>query len=130
MIRGVRGAIQAEVNEESAILTAAEKLMRRIIETNNVTEERVSAVFFTVTEDLNAAYPAAVRKNIGWNLVPLLCSQEIPVPGSLPRVIRILILFETEVKPELIRHQYIGAARVLRPDLNEAERSGKSAAGG
>jgi chorismate mutase len=117
MVRGVRGAIQVVANEREMILSGAEKLLRALIEANNIRAENVAAVFFTVTPDLNETFPAEVRKMLGWSLVPFLCGQEIPVPHSLPRVIRALILFETEQKPEQIRHQYLGATSILRPDL-------------
>jgi chorismate mutase len=78
-------------------------------------------VFFTVTGDLNAAFPAEVRSRIGWSWVPFLCAQEIPVPGSLERVLRVLVLFESELRLEEVQHQYLGAAEILRPDLNNKE---------
>ena len=92
--------------------------MRALIETNGICVENVASVFFTVTPDLDAAFPAAVRNAIGWSLVPFLCGGEIPVPGSLERVIRVLILFETDRGQEEVRHQYLGVTAQLRPDLN------------
>ena len=118
MLRGVRGAIQAKENSKHSILNAAEELMRAVIEKNGIRVEYVSSVFFTVTPDLDAAFPAAVRNAIGWNLVPFLCGGEIPVPGSLERVIRVLVLFETDGSQEEVRHQYLGVASKLRPDLS------------
>lgn len=120
MLRGVRGAIQVEDNTGEDILTASIVLMQRLIEANNVQAKNVSAVFFTVTSDLNAAFPAEVRKHLGWNSVPFLCSQEIPVPGSMQKILRVLVLFETSLEQDEIRHQYIGAAASLRPDLESA----------
>lgn len=121
MQRGVRGAIQVETNQAAAILSAAERLMRAIIEANDIRPERASSVFFTVTSDLNATFPAEVRTRLGWSLVPFLCAQEISVPGALERVLRVLVLFETEMRQEEISHQYLGAAQVLRPDLATKE---------
>lgn len=121
MIRGVRGAIQASSDTRESILQAAEKLMSAAIAANSIAADRVSAVFFTVTNDLNAAFPAEVRTAIHWERVPFLCSQEIPVPGSLARVVRVLILVETEMPQEIIKHQYLGGAARLRPDLTEQE---------
>ena len=117
MLRGVRGAIQVSANERSAILRAAEELMLALIENNRISQENVSAVFFTVTKDLDACFPASVRAQIGWDLVPFLCGQEIPVPGLLDRLLRVLILFDTELSPAEVKHQYLGAAAALRPDL-------------
>ncbi len=117
MIRGVRGAIQVSINEKQAIVAAAEELMLALIDSNQIQRENVSTVFFTVTPDLNAAFPAAVRTKLGWELVPFLCGQEIPVEGALERVLRVLVLFETNAAQEDVRHQYLGNAASLRPDL-------------
>jgi chorismate mutase len=119
MLKGVRGAIQADENSRPGILDATEQLMRALIETNRILPEFVSAVFMTVTPGLNAAFPAEVRKRIGWDLVPFLCGQEIPVVDAMERVIRVLILFETDLTMKEIRHQYLGAAAALRPDLKK-----------
>lgn len=121
MQRGVRGAIQVEANDRGAILAAAERLMQAVIEGNRLQSERVAAVFFTVTADLNAVFPAEIRSRIGWSAVPFLCAQEIPVPGSMSRILRVLVLFETEMRQDEISHQYLGAAQALRPDLTDKE---------
>ena len=117
MLRGARGAIQVLGNDRESILKGSLELIEALVHENEIESENVSAVFFTVTPDLTAAFPAEVRIQIGWNLVPFLCGQEIPVPFSLQRLIRILILFETERNQKEIRHLYLGEAAVLRPDL-------------
>ena len=117
MLRGVRGAVQAKANKRESILAAAEELMKAVIQANEIEAHAVASVFFTVTSDLDAAFPAAVRDRLDWAHVPFLCGCEIPVSGSLERVIRVLILFETEKMQEAIRHQYLGEAKRLRPDL-------------
>ena len=117
MMRGIRGAIQVARNDRDSILDSAKELMSALIHSNGVKEQHVSAVFFTVTPDLTAAFPAGVRMAIGWNLVPFLCSQEIPVPGSMERVLRALILLETDLSQEQIHHCYLGETASLRPDL-------------
>jgi chorismate mutase len=119
MIRGVRGAIQVLENEKGSIIAAAEQLMKVLIDSNEIKKENVSAVFFTVTPELNAAFPAAVRTSLGWDLVPFLCGLEIPVSGALQRILRVLILFETNRDQEAVHHQYLGGAESLRPDLGE-----------
>jgi chorismate mutase len=129
MIRGVRGAIQVSVNQRQAILSASEELLKALIESNQLESKDVSAVFFTVTPDLTAAFPAGVRVNLGWDQVPFLCGQEIPVEGSMERIIRVMILFETELSQEQIRHQYPGSATSLRPDLNAKSRTRKEPGG-
>ena len=121
MQRGVRGAIQVEANDRASILAAAERLMRAVIENNRLQAEQAAAVFFTVTADLNAVFPAEIRSRIGWSLVPFLCAQEIPVPGSMSGILRVLVLFETAMRQEEICHQYLGAAQALRPDLKDKE---------
>ena len=120
MLRGVRGAIQVATNNSSAILEAAEELMTAIVEFNRIDQQKVSAVFFTVTPELNAAFPAAVRTRIGWDLVPFLCGQEIPVTGAPERILRVLIFFETDLAQSDIQHQYLGGAASLRPDLKRS----------
>jgi chorismate mutase len=117
MLRGVRGAIQVSKNDSDTLIDASENLMRSIIQSNEVEKEKVAAVFFTVTPDLNAAFPAAVRSRIGWELVPFLCGQEIPVEAAPTGILRVLVLFETEKSQEEICHQYLGGAASLRPDL-------------
>ena len=121
MMRGVRGAIQVPENQRGTIIAAAEQLMKALIGENEIKKESVSAVFFTVTPELTAAFPAAVRSALGWDLVPFLCGLEIPVSGGLERVLRVLILFETDREQNEIRHQYLGGAASLRPDLKSAE---------
>jgi chorismate mutase len=122
MLRGIRGAIQIEVNDAETIISAAELLMQRLIAANAVTAPSVSAVFFTVTPDLNAAFPAAVRSRIGWDLVPFLCGLEIPVEHAMERILRVLVLCETDRNQEEIVHPYLGAAAALRPDLTQRSR--------
>ncbi|PWT92791.1 MAG: chorismate mutase [Acidobacteria bacterium] len=117
MTRGIRGAIQVEENKAASILKAAEELMHALIEANAIHSNTVAAVMFTVTPDINAVFPAEVRKKIGWELVPFLCAQEIPVPESLPRILRVLVLVDTQLSQREVRHQYLGAAQTLRPDL-------------
>jgi chorismate mutase len=119
MLRGARGAIQVDRNDAEVIKESAEKLMRALIDANQIEKSNVSAVIFTLTPDLNAAFPAAVRNRIHWELVPFLCSQEIAVTGAMERVIRVLVLFETDLSQEKIRHQYLGTAEKLRPDLKK-----------
>lgn len=118
-MRGVRGAIQVAANNRQAILDSAGELMNAVIGKNRIVSANVSAVFFTLTPDLNAAFPAEVRKTIGWNSVPFLCEQEVDVPGAMKRVLRVLILFETDLTQEEVSHAYLGAAASLRPDLGK-----------
>lgn len=118
-IRGIRGAIVAADNDETAVLGATAQLLKAILAANpTLRPADVASAFFTVTNDLDAAYPATViRQMAGWNLVPMLCAQEIPVPGGQARCIRVLIHWNTDRSQEEIRHQYLGATAALRPDL-------------
>jgi chorismate mutase len=115
--RGIRGATDVETNDADTIIAATRELLRRIAAANDVQAEDVASVIFTATPDLNAAYPARAAREMGWINVPLLCMQEMVVPGSLPCCIRVLMLWNTDRPPEQIRHVYLGRARALRPDL-------------
>ena len=119
MMRGIRGAIDVAANDAHEIISATEVLMRALIESNGLRAESVNAVFFTVTPDLNATFPAAVRSKIGWELVPFLCGQEIPVTDAPSKIIRVMVLCETELNQSEIQHQYLGKAASLRPDLRK-----------
>lgn len=115
--RGIRGAITVAVNEEEAILEATRELLARIVDLNGVAVADVASVIFTQTPDLDAAYPARGAREMGWVETPLLCMQEAAVAGSLPHCIRVLMLWNTDLPPDQIRHVYLRQARTLRPDL-------------
>jgi chorismate mutase len=117
----VRGATQAEANEPDAILAATTALMRELIERNGGIEpaEMVSCIF-TTTDDLDAEFPAVAARQLGLESVPLLCCREIPVPGSMPRVIRVMLHFYAPAGHQPA-HAYIGEAQKLRLDLEAAQ---------
>ena len=118
-IRGVRGAITVCDNQPQAILDATQELLVAILEANpDLHSEDLASAFFTLTEDLDAAYPAEAARGMGWTQVPMLCSREIPVPGSLPGCIRVLLHWNTELPQSAIQHLYVGDAARLRPDLS------------
>jgi chorismate mutase len=109
-------------DQTELILAATRELLTAMIQENpGMRAEDLASAFFTVTEDLRSTYPAQAAREMGWELVPMLCAREIPVPGSLPRVIRILLHWNTDLSQKDIRHVYLGAATRLRPDLNEAD---------
>ncbi|HSF80217.1 MAG TPA: chorismate mutase [Anaerolineales bacterium] len=117
-VRGVRGAITCEVDTPDAILSATRKLLEAILAANlQLQPEDLASALFTVTDDLTSAYPARAARELGWDQVPLLCTREIPVPTGLPRCIRILLHWNTNLPQSAIRHVYLGEAAVLRPDL-------------
>lgn len=117
-VRGIRGAITVEENDREQILQATRELFQEIIERNQVIPEDVASIQITVTRDLTAAFPAeAIRSESNWELVPLMCANEMEVPGSLPRCIRFLILVNTDKSLADMRHVYLRDAVRLRPDL-------------
>ncbi len=115
--RGVRGATTATANTREAICSATQELLRRLIEANEIPMEEIASAFFTVTDDLDAEYPALAARDIGWVYVPLLCAREIAVPGGLARCIRVLLHVNTEKTQERIRHVYLREAAILRPSF-------------
>jgi len=116
-VRGVRGATTVAINESGAILQATETLLMAMIAENQIESDDLAAAYFTMTADLDATFPAAAARQLGWQHVPLLDAQEIPVPGSLPYCIRILLLWNNDVPQNKVVHIYQGDARQLRPDL-------------
>ncbi|MFC7320692.1 chorismate mutase [Halobacillus campisalis] len=120
MMRGIRGATTVQENEAEEIVSHAYELVADMVHQNNVDANDVVSILFTVTEDLNAAFPAkAVRKIEGWTYVPVMCMQEIPVPGSLGKCIRVMMTVNTSAKQEEVHHVYHYGATVLRPDLKK-----------
>ena len=117
--RGIRGATGVDINDAVAIITATRELLERIVAANDLLVEDVISVIFTATPDLDAAYPARAAREMGWMNTPLLCMQEMVVAGSLPRCIRVLVLWNTDLSPDQVQHVYLGRARALRPDLLE-----------
>ena len=116
----LRGANSVERNEADAILTATDQLMRELMERNALTPEVMVSCIFTLTNDLDAEFPAVAARRLGLDRVPLLCAREIPVPGSLPRVIRVMIHAYAPEGTEA-QHVYLGEARALRLDLEGAQ---------
>ena len=117
---GLRGATTADANTPEAILDATEELLREIAAANNLAEADVGAVFFTVTDDLNAEFPAkAARVRLGWNDTALMDSIEIPAPGAPRSVIRALLLINTDKQKSQLRHIYLKGARTRRGPQND-----------
>lgn len=116
-MRGVRGATQIDANTVAAMEDGVAELCRELCQANSIRPEDIVWAIFTVTHDLDADFPArAARARAGWTMVPMICSREIPVPGSLARVIRVLLHLDSG-KPGEAKHVYLRGARVLRPDL-------------
>lgn len=112
--RGLRGATVADANTPEAIYAATREMLSRLIEANGIVERDLAMAYFTVTPDLNAAFPAAAARQLGWNNTALMCATEIPVPDALPRCIRVLILLNTDQEPHELTNIYLNGAEVLR----------------
>ena len=116
----LRGATTVDRNEADPILTATEALMREIMDRNALGPADVVSCIFTLTDDLDAEFPAVAARRLGFDRVPLLCAREVPVPGSLPMVIRVLIHYYAGDDHQAT-HVYLGEARRLRQDLGSAQ---------
>ena len=117
-IRGIRGATTVETDLPGEIINATKELLMAMIKANpDLRPEEVASAFFTVTDDLVSVHPAQAARQMGWNTVPMMCATEIPVPGSLPKCIRVLVHWNTELEQKEIKHTYLHNATKLRPDL-------------
>jgi chorismate mutase len=116
-LRAIRGAITVASNERDAILEGTEELVHAVMERNALAAGDIVSCIFTCTEDLNAAFPAEAARRLGLSAVPLLCAQEIAVPGSLERVIRLMV----HCYADEAQHVYLREATSLRRDLEGAQ---------
>lgn len=120
-IRGIRGATTVSMDQPDFIHRATQELLEAILKANGgMSTEEIASVLFTVTDDLASTFPAQAARQMGWDSVPMLCAREIPVPGSLPRVIRVLIHWNTDSSASDVNHVYLHEAVKLRPDLATA----------
>jgi chorismate mutase len=118
-IRGIRGAIVVNQDRSDVVLAATRELLQAICAGNpQLQPEDLASAFFTVTGDLTSIYPAQAARELGWVDVPLLSAREIDVPGGMPRCIRVLLHWNTDLPQSAIQHVYLGAAAKLRPDLS------------
>ena len=115
-MQGYRGATTVEHDTAEAILEATEELLHALVDANGIGPEDIVSAIFTVTTDLIATFPARASRRMGWNDVAILHTTEIPVPGSLPRCIRVLVHAYSSKPRDQIRHTYLRAATALRPD--------------
>jgi chorismate mutase len=116
----LRGATSVETNEASAILEGTSLLIRELIDRNALTTDAMVSCIFTLTDDLDAEFPALAARRLGLDKVPLLCAREIPVPGSMPRVVRLMLHYYAD-DAHTPQHVYLGEARGLRSDLDAAQ---------
>ncbi len=117
MIRGVRGATTVESNAADDILQATSELLKTMIQENDIAEDEVASILFTITPELNATYPAKAARMLGWTRTALMGFQEADVPDGLPMCIRILIHWNTDKSIDEIKHLFLRDAVKLRPDL-------------
>lgn len=118
MIRGIRGATTVAKNDPAEIHERVRELLSGIVETNELDLEDIGAVIFSSTPDLNAAFPAAAARQMGWTEVPLFGAQEIESPTGPKLCIRVLILWNTSKAQKDIKHVYLHGAKSLRPDIS------------
>jgi chorismate mutase len=116
---GIRGATTADANTRDDILTATRQLLALMIRLNGIEAEQVASAVFSLTRDLDAEFPALAARQLGWLDVPLLCTYEVDVPGSLRHCVRVLVHWNTDKPQSAIQHVYVKDAKRLRPDLSK-----------
>lgn len=119
--RGIRGATTAAANTAEDILEATQELVDVIIGLNDLKSDDIASAIFSTTPDLNAMFPAAAARLFGWTEVPMMCSHEMGVPGSLQKAVRVLVHVNTTKSPSEIRHVYLKGAKKLRPEWGVAD---------
>jgi len=117
-IRGIRGATTIDTDTKEDVLFATRELLDALLAANpGLHSDDIASALFTTTEDIASAYPALAARQMGWDLVPMMCAREIPVPEGLPMCIRVLIHWNTDKKQSEVQHVYLREAVKLRPDL-------------
>jgi chorismate mutase len=116
-VRAVRGAVQVAANDRDEILAGTAELVTEVMGRNELTTDDVISVIFTATGDLDAEFPALAARKLGFQEVPLLCAAEIPVPGAMPRVVRLMMHIETDKPRSAMQHVYLRGAAALRLDI-------------
>jgi chorismate mutase len=116
-VRAIRGAVQVDADEREAILEGTTELVSEVMARNSLIPDDVISVLFTLTSDLKAEFPALAARKIGFQEVPMMCATEIPVPGALPRVVRLMMHVETGRARRDIQHVYLRGAAALRLDI-------------
>ena len=116
-LRAARGAIRVPSDDGDALLGSTERLLSTVLQRNAIDPEDLVSIMFTATEDLRSAFPAEAARRMGLGRVPLMCAQEIPVQGSMPSVIRILLHFHSDQTLDEVVHVYLDGAESLRDDV-------------
>jgi chorismate mutase len=122
-VRGIRGATTAPANTKSDIVARTKEMLETLVRLNDINQEDIASAIFSVTDDLNAEFPAVAARQMGWLYTPLFCTMEIPVQGSLKSCIRVLLHINSEHSQEEMRHVYLHEAEKLRPDLGSTKRN-------
>lgn len=120
-VRGIRGATVAAANTREAIVESTRELLERLVAVNQIDPVDIASIYFVVTPDLDAAFPASAARTLGWTEMSLLDAVAPAVQGGLPRCIRVLVHWNTERAQNEIRHVYLREARQLRPDRAQGE---------
>lgn len=116
-VRAIRGATQLDVDEREHLLSSTRELVQEVMRANDLATDQLISIVFTVTKDLRSEFPAVAARELGLGDVPLLCTVEIDVPGSLPRVVRLMAHVETDVPRSQVQHVYLRGAVALRLDI-------------
>ncbi len=116
-VRAIRGATQLDVDEREHLLASTRELVGEVLRANALTSDQLISIVFTVTKDLRSEFPAVAARELGLGDVPLLCTVEIDVPGSLPRVVRLMAHAEMDVPRSQVQHVYLRGATALRQDI-------------
>jgi chorismate mutase len=117
-VRAARGAIVVAEDTPECVFEATERLLAAMLEGNGVADDELISVLFTATGDLVSAFPAEAARRMGLGLVPLMCAREIPVAGSMPRVVRVLMHFHSDRALSEVQPVYLDGAGSLRDDLD------------
>ena len=113
-LRGLRGATTADANTKSAIVSATSELLAELVSRNELDLDDVAAAFFTTTQDLNAEFPAVAARKLGWTQIALMCGHEMAVPDAQPMCIRVMVLLNTDKRPDQLDNVYLRQAVNLR----------------
>ena len=116
-LRAARGAIRVPSDEGEMLLGATERLLGALLDRNGIDRDDLVSILFTATEDLRSVFPAEAARRMGLGSVPLMCAREIPVEGSMPSVVRILVHFHSERGLDEVSHVYLEGAESLRDDV-------------
>ena len=112
----IRGATTAKDNSVKEIENAVIELIEELIKRNNIIVNNLLSITFTVTNDLDACFPASVaRKCNGLDSVAFLDCQQMYVPNDVDFCIRLMA--QVLLTPDRsINHPYLRGASKLRTD--------------